>query len=148
MCIYINTEYWPEHSFKYFVTNICKCIKDKTPNTLPQAPLETITSSSPMGLTGLDFLHLDTGTGGFQYLLVITDPFTRYAQVYPTRKKEVKTAATKLFNDCILRFGTPDKILQDKSREFENKLFTHLSKLCNIKRLCRTPYHPQCNGQV
>ena len=133
---------------KYFVTKICKCIKDKTPNTLPQAPLKTITSSSPMGLIGLDCLHLDTCTGGFQYLLVITDHFTRYTQVYPTRNKEAKTAATKLFNDYILRFGTPGKILHDQGRQFENKLFTHLSKLYNIKRLRTTPYHSQCNGQV
>ena len=133
---------------KYFVTNICKCIKDKTPNTLTEAPLKTITSSSPMELIGLDFLHLDTCTGGFQYLLVITDHFTRYTQLYPTRNKETKIAATKLFNDYILRFGTPGKILHDQGREFESKLFTHLSKLCNIKRLRSTPYHHQCNGQV
>ena len=133
---------------KYFVTKICKCIKEKTLNTLPQAPLKTITSSSPMELIGSDFLHLDTYTGSFQYLLVITDHFTRVYQVYPTRNKEAKTAATKLFNDYILRFGTPGKILHDQGREFENKLFTHLSKLCNIKRLCTTPYHPHCNGQV
>ena len=101
-----------------------------------------------MELIGLNFLHLDTCTGGFQYLLVTTDHFTRYTQVYPTRNKETKTATTKLFNDYILRFGTPGKILHDQGREFENKLFTHLSKLCNIKRLRTTPHHPQCNGQV
>ena len=65
----------------------------------------------------------------------------------PTRNKEAKTAATKLFNDYILRFGTANKILHDQGREFENKLFIHLSKLCNIKRLRTTLYHPQCNGQ-
>ena len=99
-------------------------------------------------LIGLDFLHLDTCAGNFQYLLVITDHFTRFTQVYPTRNKEAKTTATKLFNDYILRFGTPGKILHDQGKKFENKLFTHLSKLCNIKRLCTTPYHHQCNGQV
>ena len=133
---------------KYFVTKICKCIKDKTPNTLPQAPLKTITSSSPMKLIRLDFLHLDTCTGCFQYLLVITDHFTRYTQVYHTRNKEARAAATKLFNDYILRFGTPGKIVHDQGREFENKLFTHLSKFCNMKRLRTTPCHPQCIGQV
>ena len=133
---------------KYLVTKICKCIKDKTPSTPPQAPLKTITSSSPMELIGLDLMHLDTCTSGFQYLLVIRDHFTRYTQDYTTRNKEVKTAAAKLFNDYILRFGTPGKILHDQGREFENKLFTHLSKFCNIKILRTTPYHPQCNGQV
>ena len=75
--------FWPNiyDDVKYLVTRICKCIKYKTSNTLPQAPLKTITSSSPMKLIKLDFLHLDTCTGGFQYLLVITDHFTRYPQV-------------------------------------------------------------------
>ena len=84
----------------------------------------------------------------FSILLVITDHFKRYTQVYSIRNKEAKTAATKLFNDCILRFGTPGKTLHDQGREFENKSFTHLPKLCNIERLRITPYHSQCNGQV
>ena len=84
---------------KHFVWKICKCVKDKRPVGLPQAPQKSITSSAPMELVGLDFLHSDTCVGGFQYLLVITDHFTRYTQVYPTRNKEAKTAADKLFND-------------------------------------------------
>ena len=93
--------FWPKmyNYVKYFVTRICKFIKDKIPNTLPQVALKTITFYSPMELIGLDFLHLDKCTGGFQYLLIITDHFTRYTQVYPTGTKDVKSTATKLFND-------------------------------------------------
>ena len=42
--------FWPKmyEDVRYFVTSICKCIKDKTQNTLPQAPLKIITSSSTM----------------------------------------------------------------------------------------------------
>ena len=38
--------FWPKmyDGVKYFVTKICKCLKDKMQNTLPQAPLKTITS--------------------------------------------------------------------------------------------------------
>ena len=132
------------HEVKHFVGKICKFVKDKRPVRLPHAPQKSITSSAPMELVKLDFLHLDTCVGGFQYLLVIADCFTRYTQVYRTRNKEVKTAAEKLFNDYILRFGIPGKIIHDQGCEFENKL----SKSCNIKRLCTTPYHPQCNRQV
>ena len=101
---------------KYLVTRICKCIKDKSPNTLPQTPLKTIPSSLPMEFIGLDFLHLDTCTGGFKYLLVITDHFTRYNQVYPTRHEKTKTVTAKLFNDYILRFVTTGKILHGQGR--------------------------------
>ena len=96
---------WPKMyaDVKYFIAKICKCIKDKTLNTLPKAALKIITFSSPMELIGLDFLYLDTCAGVLQYVLVTTDQFTRYTQVYHTRNKQVKTVATKLFNDYILR---------------------------------------------
>ena len=44
--------FWPKmyDDVKYFVTKICKCIKDKTPKILTKAPLNTIPSSSSMEL--------------------------------------------------------------------------------------------------
>ena len=84
---------------KHFVEKICKCVKDKRPIRLSQAPQKSITSSAPMGLVELNFLHLDTCVGGFQYLLVITDHFTQYTPVDPPRNTEAKTAAEKLFNN-------------------------------------------------
>ena len=81
-------------------------------------------------------------------LVVLRDQFTRYTQACSTPQgTKAKTAATKLYNDYILKFGTPRKILHDEGRELENKLFTHLSKLCNIKRLRTTLYHLQFNSQ-
>ena len=41
---------------KHFVGKICKCVKDKRPVRLPQAPQKSITSSAPMGLVELNFL--------------------------------------------------------------------------------------------
>ena len=51
---------------KHFVRKICKCVKDKRPVRLPQAPQKCTRSSEPLELVGLDFLHLDTCVGGFQ----------------------------------------------------------------------------------
>ena len=127
--------YWPQMNdeVKHFVGKIYKCVKDKRPVRLPQVPQKNITSSAPMELVVLDFLHLDTCVGRFQYLLVITDHLPS-TQAYLTRNKEAKAAAEKLFNDYILRFGMPGKIIHDQGREFENKLFQQLPKSCNIKK--------------
>ena len=133
---------------KHFVGKICKCVKDKRPARISQAPQKSITSSAQMELVVLDFLHLNTCVGGLQYLLVIADHFTRYTQVYPNRNKETKTAGEKFFNDYILRFGMPGKIIQDQGREFENKSFQQLPKSCNIKRLRTTKYHTKCNRKM
>ena len=43
---------------KHFVGKISKCVKDKRPVRLPQAPQKIITSSAPMKLMELDFLHV------------------------------------------------------------------------------------------
>ena len=62
--------------------------------------------------------------------------------------KSARTAASKLYNDFILRFGSPESILHDQGREFENELFCSLNKTFGISRLHTTPYHPMTNGLV
>ena len=81
-----------------------------------------------MNLIATDFLKVDKCSGGYEYILVVVDHFTRHIQAYATRNKSDKTVAEKLFNNLILRFGIPDRILQDQGGEFENKLFKELEK--------------------
>jgi len=142
--------YWPrmDNDIKHFITRVCPCVKKKKLSKTLEAPMKSISSTAPMELIQFDFLHLDTCSGGYQYLLVITDNFSRFVQAYPTRNKEAKTAAERLYNDFILRFGIPGKFLHDQGKEFDNKLFKCLAKLCNIQRLRTSPYHPQANGQT
>ena len=71
-------------------------------------------------LKAIDFLKVDRAAGGYEYILVIIDQLTRYAQAYTTANKSAKTTAEKLFDDLVLKFGT--------------KLGKKLKTKCSMKR--------------
>ena len=70
--------YWPgmEKDIKDYIKNKCICLSQKKPHVLPQSPLGTVKSSGPMDIVGTDLLKVDKCSGGYEYILVITDHFT------------------------------------------------------------------------
>ena len=142
--------YWPfvRADITHYVTKVCHCLKQRKPATHVSAPLQPTISTAPFQLVSMDCVHLEPSSGGYQYILVIMDHYNRFAQAYAIRDKSAKTAADKLYNDFIMRFGFPETIHHDQGGEFENKLFYNLEKLSGIRHLRTTPYHPQGNGQV
>ena len=104
-----NRFYWPGMSsdISHFITKACSCLKKKRPPKLEKAPLQCISTNLPMKLVGLDFIHLDPCGGGYEYLLVITDHYSRFTQAYPTANKKAKTARERLYSDFMIRFGLP-----------------------------------------
>ena len=104
-------------------------------------------TSSPFEPIAIDFLHLEKSRGGCEYILVVMDHLTRYAQAYATRNKSAKTVAQEIYNYFILRVGFPFRIHHDQGGEFKNCLHRDL-ELCGVQHSHTTPYHPQGNVQV
>ena len=142
--------YWPYmlKEIEEYTQQKCRCNARKRPQREQFAPLHSIHSSCPMELVTIDFLKLEKSSAGHEYVLLIVDHFSRYAIGYPCKNKSGLTAAKNLYNDFILKFGIPARILHDQGREFENKLFGTLEKFCGLIKSRTTPYHPQTNGTV
>ena len=141
--------FWPhmEADTDYFIKKQCTCIVSKKPNIPERAPLVPIQATYPFEIVAIDYLKVDRGKGGFEYILVVTDHFTKFAQAYPTKKKTGRSAADKIFNNFILQFGFPARLHHDLGREFNNQLFTQLHRLTGIRMSNTTPYHPEGDGQ-
>lgn len=142
--------FWPhmQDDIQLYVNKKCRCLKQRKPTLHQRAPLKPVLTSTPFELISIDFLHLEQSSGGYEYILVVVDHFTRYAQAYPTRNKTAKTAAERLFNDFFMRFGFAERIHHDQGGEFQNQLFDQLERLCRMDKSRTTPYHPQGNGKA
>ena len=117
----------------HYVTKVCHCLKQRKPATHVSAPLQPIISTALFQLVSMDYVHLEPSSGGYLLTLVIMNHYTRLAQAYATRDKSAKTAADKLYNVFIMRFGFLETIHHDQGGEFENKLFYNLEKLSGIR---------------
>ena len=89
--------HWPfmSRDIAHYVANVCTCLKDRHPNLHRRAPFKTISTTCPFELVSIDYLHLEHSSGGYEYIFVVMDHFTRFCQVYPTKNKSGKTAADK-----------------------------------------------------
>ena len=142
--------YWPymAKDITHYIQKQCRCVISKKPNIPERAPLIPIEATHPFEIVAIDFLHLDKAKGGYEYVLIVCDHFTRFVQAYATRSKSSKAAADKLFNEYIMQFGFPKRIHHDKGPEFNSRLFKELHRLSGIKSSNTTPYHPMGNGLV
>ena len=50
--------------------------------------------------------------GGFEYLYVAIDKFTKWSEVEPVRKV-IAQSAVKFFKGLVCRFGVPNRVITD-----------------------------------
>ena len=139
--------YWPGmHTDVASYLNSCpRCLRRKSQPD--QAPLLNIEVNQSLELVHLDYLKIEPSKGNVENVLIVTDHFTRYAQAFPS-KTQTTLATTKLvWNNFILHYGFPAKIITDQGQNFESELIEKLCQVARVKKLRTSPYHPQTNGQ-
>ena len=136
--------YWPGmHTDVASYINSCpRCLRRKSQTD--QAPLLNMEVNQPLELVHLDYLKIEPSKGNTENFLIVTDHFTRYAQAFPSKSQTALATAKLLWNNFILHYGFPSKIIKDQGRNFESELIENLCQVAGVKKL-RTS--PQTNRQ-
>nr|AAR87221.1 retrotransposon protein, putative, unclassified [Oryza sativa Japonica Group] len=114
----------------------------------PAQALQTIPLSWPFAVWGLDILvPFRRALGGFEYLYVAVDKFTKWPEAYPVIKID-KHSALKFIRGITAWFGVPNRIITDNGTQFTSELFGDYCEDMGIKLCFASPAHPRSNGQV
>ena len=63
--------YWPkmQRDVEQFVKHQCACVKQKKPTVQPKEELFNISTSCPLELISIDFIHLEQSVRGQEYMM-------------------------------------------------------------------------------
>ena len=146
-----NRFFWEGMSrdVKRWVGACVKCNKVKTTQQLSNGLLEPIVTKQPFEIVGVDILGpFVTSTDGYSYVLVCVDLFTSWVEAVPLKEITANEVCAAFFKIIISRHGCPMKLISDRGKQFESKLFTRFCQQFNIEHVMASAYHHQTNGKV
>ena len=112
-----------------------------------KAEMHPIETSYPMELVHMDFLTIGKpNTDIMINILIITDHFTKYAQAYVTPNQTAPMVARTLWENFLVHYGWPIKILTYQGKCFESAIVKELCSIAQVQKIRTTPYHPETNG--
>uniref|UniRef100_A0A8C5QB65 Gypsy retrotransposon integrase-like protein 1 n=1 Tax=Leptobrachium leishanense TaxID=445787 RepID=A0A8C5QB65_9ANUR len=142
--------FWPRLSedTREFCRTCPVCQKAGKAGDHPKAPLHPMPIiQEPFSRVAVDLigpLPRPSATGK-RYILTIVDYATRYPEAVALANIQADTVADALLR-VFTRVGFHREILSDQGTQFTAELTQQLWRLCGVKALHSTPYHPQTNG--
>jgi transposase InsO family protein len=90
---------------------------------------------------------LPRAPGGFRFLFIMIDTFTKWMEPMPVANI-MQEAAIKFLRSIIYRFGIPRRVLTDNRTQFKGTKFIRCYVDFGIHHQLSSAVHPQTNGQV
>nr|AAP05806.1 putative GAG-POL precursor [Oryza sativa Japonica Group]AAT76358.1 putative GAG-POL precursor [Oryza sativa Japonica Group] len=115
---------------------------------LPAQALQTIPLTWPFSCWGLDILGpFPRGQGGYRFLFVAIDKFTKWIEAVPTGEIKADNAI-KFIRGILCRYGLPHRIITNNGPQFISADFQDYCIGLGVKICFASVSHPQSNGQV
>jgi hypothetical protein len=83
----------------------------------------------------------------FRYVLVLCDHRTMYTELIAVRSTGAIETAQSLYEKYFLRFGFIPNFISDRAQSFLGAFTQELLKLCKVKSIQTSSFHPQMNSR-
>ncbi len=143
--------YWPALAVDCHATarRCPTCARNRIKLRRNTTQLKLFPATSPLEAVAIDILgELIKTARGNQYLLVISDRFTKLTKTVPLRTQSATEVAKAFVNEWVFNYGPPSDLLADNGKCFTSKFFQDVCRIINTHNSFTTTYHPQANGQV
>ncbi|GFV20626.1 retrovirus-related Pol polyprotein from transposon 412 [Trichonephila clavipes] len=116
-------------------------------NALLVGRLIPIVSNYPNEIVTLDLLgpYPVSRVRRNRYVLVITDHFSKWAEIIPLKKASARVTADNFFDNYTSRFGAPIKLISDNGPQFISDILENLSESLGVRHMNTVVYRPQAN---
>lgn len=137
--------YWPKlrDSITHLINNCEICLQSK----YERHPYKIAYEGPLLSEKPFKTLHLDLFQFSNCQFLTIIDSFSKYAQAYFVPDKNAVTILSKL-RHYFAHHNTPQRIVSDQGREFQNNLFKEFCQLFGIEIHYTTPGNSSSNSPV
>ena len=143
--------YWPSMAVDVYnvVRNCVQCAQQRIKLRKHSGFMKLFPAKRPGEHVAIDILGPLPKTGsGFQYILVITDRFSKMTKVFPLRGISAYQVAKAFCSEWVYHYGQPAYLLSDRGTQFTSQFFKNVCKILGVKQAFTSAYHPQTNGQT
>ena len=137
------------HDIGFWIQSCDTCQRRKNIHPTPKAPMRIRISGEPNERIAMDVCGpLIKTPDGNEYVLAITDYFTKFTEAFPMKDQKAETIATILVEKWIHKYGQPMELHTDQGKNFESNLLKEVLQIYEIDKTRTTAFHPQSDGQV
>ena len=143
--------YWPLMALDAYQTfrQCSSCTRERITLRKHATCLSLFPAQAPLEYVAIDISGpLPKTNDGHRYLQCITDRYSKIVRTIPLKNITAATVAQDFCEHWVFHFGPLPHLLSDNGGQFTAKFFQDVCAILRIRKLFKTDYHPQTNGQV